>query len=186
MGILNSRLAYAVGGLACVGCSSLKVGTGYREVAGEYLMYDVDTVLPFVRVQGEKEIAENLKGYGRFDFVCGEINAHPEILRGKVGGSFGSVGAGARYYLTDEFSLDAGGEIFFADIDLKYRGRVGADVYDTVFGAGLNLGGTFERKIADNAYIFFSGGYNLTTSATEKCSTNFDGFYSVVGLEIRF
>lgn len=189
MGILGLRKIIASSAiLACVsGCSSVRSGLGYREVSGTHKVYHVDRMIPFVRVQGNKELGKNLEGYVRGDFSCGRVDADPRFLHGSAEGHFESLGSGLSYFLNPNFSVDVGGELFYADFDMNFDdGRLKLSTPDSVFGWGLNFGATFEKALGKNAFLFASGGYNLTDNITERCDCDFSGFYGVVGFGLRW
>ncbi|MFH1290182.1 MAG: hypothetical protein ABIH92_02120, partial [Nanoarchaeota archaeon] len=125
----------AVAGLLslALGCSSVRTGLVYREVSGRYSMYSVDRAIPLVRIQGNSELGKNLEGYVQVDSICGGIDALPRILRGSVDGHMESAGAGLSYFLTDNLSVDFGGELFHADIDMNFNHRLfGRTTSDTI------------------------------------------------------
>jgi hypothetical protein len=70
---------------------------------------------------------------------------------------------------------------------MKFNGReFRITTPDSILGAGINFGATFERKINDKAFLFISGGYNLSDSVTERCDADFNGFYGIVGFGVKF
>ncbi|MFH1802373.1 MAG: hypothetical protein ABH864_02880 [archaeon] len=185
MGLLRSA---AVGLLLfAAGCSSVRTGFGYRQVSGSYSIYDYDGTILFVRVQENKKLGENLEGYLRGDFICGEVCAEPESLRGSANGFFGVVGTGVSYSLADWLSVDFGGELFNSRYDMEFcHGRVGMTTPDSVWGWGLNAGVTLQKPIGERGFFFISGGYNLDDTMTRESNVNFSGAFGVVGVGIEF
>jgi hypothetical protein len=189
MGILRNA---AVGLLLLTsGCSSARVGFGYRSVGLESAPFDVRETIPLVGFEARKKLAEGFECGIRFDCIAGEKCTTQNHLEGSAQGEFYSVGIGASYYpFGENFSLDLGGEIFYADVD-RIRGRfglIGNQFGDSVLGGGINVGATGRIPLGKNANFIFSGRYNITDNAGNSgdATYNFDGAQVFLGLEVKF
>jgi hypothetical protein len=183
------RLGITAGLLSLVlGCSSIRTGLGYREVSGNHRrVFNVNRSIPFIRIQGNREIVKNLETYGRFDFSCGGFDVNPEMLRGNVNGHFESFGVGLSYFLADNLSVDFGGELAHAGIDMNVDwGKFSMSSPDNIYWGGLYLGATYEKKFSKNGFFFISGGYNLNDNWADRVNCELSGFSGVVGVGWRF
>ncbi|MBU0761367.1 MAG: hypothetical protein KJ600_03965 [Nanoarchaeota archaeon] len=174
------------------GCSaeSYRAGLSYRSVGLRSALFDVRETIPLVSVGASGKMAEKWEGHAGLDLIVGEKYATQEPFAGSAQGEFYSANLGASYFpFCKHFSLDLGGEMFYADVDQihGYIGRVGMRFGDSVWGWGINVGATGKIPLGEHANFIFSGRYNLTDNVgnSGKATYDFGGLQVFFGLEFN-
>ncbi|MEA1929370.1 MAG: hypothetical protein U9M92_00575 [Patescibacteria group bacterium] len=121
----------------------ISVGVGAREAKANFSVLDIDIVLPTIIVRIKKHLSEWLDVYVQAQVCQGGLHAQRSVLRARAEGYFAGVGWGLDWYLfgTRLLGLQVGGEIFWADYDIRGGwGPFQLRIDDRLYGSGLNVG----------------------------------------------
>lgn len=167
---------------------SYSTGMNVRRAKGRWKVFHVDKEVPYFRIQGNKKINENLDVYLRGDFTSRAFEERSYSVDIDIRGNMQSFGSGINFYpfKQRELSLDAGVEAFYANVQvIGSKFNLSARVDDSVYGYGVNIGTSYNKKIKDNLSFTASCGYNFTDNSTKRISLDFDGFYGFIGLKVE-
>ncbi len=190
---MRHSLALLALALATCGCqniqpSSVRTGLVFREAYGRWKVYNKHENVPYGRIQANFDVAEKTDAWMRMDYTHGQVDVHQYFTDAAAEGSMASIGGGLSYFPTKHISLDAGAELFTANVE-SLRGTLGPihhDISDRLYGGGITFGITGELPVTSSVFIFGTAGYTFTESWSREAGYDFDGYFAGFGVGLKF